>query len=207
MIRRLPMFPLGTVLMPTQLLPLHIFEPRYRELMRQLTEPDSPRELGVVLIERGHEVGGGDQRVATGTVGRLDAAQQSPDGRWMALFTGTQRFQVVEWLPDDPFPQARVEDLPEPEWDPADGPALARAEELVRETLTLAAELGEAGVPAGFELADDPAQRTWQLCAAAPLGPFDRQRLLEAPRSIRLATLVEQAADTRQMLAFRLGGR
>jgi hypothetical protein len=60
-------------------------------------------------------------------------------------------------------------------------------------------------VPADFELVDDPAQRTWQLCAAAPLGPFDRQRLLEAPRSIRLATLVEQAADVRQMLAFRLG--
>lgn len=206
MTRRLPMFPLGTVLMPTQVLPLHIFEPRYRELMRQLTEPESPRELGVVLIERGHEVGGGDQRVAVGTVGRLAAAQQSPDGRWMALFAGAGRFRVVEWLPDDPYPQARVEDLPEPEWDPADGPALARAEELVRETLALAAELGEAAVPAGFELGDDPAERTWQLCAAAPLGPFDRQRLLEAPRSVRLATLVEQVADARQMLAFRLGG-
>ena len=69
--------------------------------------------------------------------------------------------------------------------------ALARAEELVRETLTLAAELGEAAGPAGFELVDDPAERTWQLCAAAPLGPFDRQRLLEAPRSIRLATLLD----------------
>jgi Lon protease-like protein len=205
-IRPLPVFPLGTVLMPTQLLPLHIFEPRYRELMRQLTGPDSRRELGVVLIERGHEVGGGDQRVATGTVGRLAAARETPDGRWMALLTGTDRFRVVEWLPDDPFPRARVEDLPEPEWDPADGPVLERAEELVRETLALAAELGEAAVPAGFELDDDPARRTWQLCAAAPLGPFDRQRLLEAPRSARLAALVEQTADTRQMLAFRLGG-
>jgi Lon protease-like protein len=204
--RCLPIFPLGTVLMPTQLLPLHIFEPRYRELMQQLTQPDSPRELGVVLIERGHEVGGGEQRVATGTVGRLAAAQQASDGRWMALFAGTDRFRVVEWLPDDPFPQATVEEWPEPEWDPADEPVLARAEELVRETLALAAELGEAAAPAGFELVDDPVQRTWQLCAAAPLGPFDRQRLLEAPRSIRLAALVEQTADARQMLAFRLGG-
>ncbi len=206
MTRRLPIFPLGTVLLPTQLLPLHIFEPRYRELMRQLTEPDSPRELGVVLIERGHEVGGGDQRVGTGTVGRLVAAQQTPDGRWMALFTGTERFHVVEWLPDDPFPQARVEGLPEPEWDPVDEPVLARAEELVRDTLALAAELGEAEVPAGFELADDLAERSWQLCAAAPLGPFDRQRLLEASRSVRLVTLMEQTAAAREMLAFRLGG-
>jgi Lon protease-like protein len=159
----------------------------------------------VVLIERGHEVGGGDQRVSTGTVGRLVAAQQTEDGRWMALFAGTERFQVVEWLPDDPFPQARVEELPEPAWDPADEPVLAGAEELVRETLAMAAELGEAGAPSDFELADDLAERTWQLCAVAPLGPFDRQRLLEAPRSIRLATLLQQTADARKVLAFRLG--
>lgn len=206
MIRHLPIFPLGSVLMPTQLLPLHIFEPRYLELMRQLTQPGAAGELGVVLIERGHEVGGGDQRVNTGTLGRLVAGEELPDGRWMAFFGGIGRFRVVEWLADDPFPQARIEDLPEPAWDPADQGMLTSAEEMVREVIALAAELGEAGVPAGFELVDDPVRRTWQLCAVAPLGPFDRQRLLEAPRSVRLVTLLQQTADARQALAFRLGG-
>ncbi len=206
MTRHLPIFPLGSVLMPMQLLPLHIFEPRYRELMQRLTQAGASAELGVVLIERGHEVGGGDQRVEIGTVGRLVAAEQTPDGRWMALFAGTGRFRVVEWLPDDPFPQAHVEELPEPEWDPADDTVLNNAEALIRETLALAAELGEATVPAGFELAGDPAHRAWQLCAAAPLGPFDRQRLLEAPRAVRLVTLMQQAAEARETLAFRLGG-
>jgi Lon protease-like protein len=201
------MFPLGTVLVPTQLLPLHVFEPRYRELMQRLTAPDTVPELGVVLIERGREVGGGDQRVSTGTVARLLEHRQLPDGRWLALCAGTARLRVATWLPDDPFPQAEVEELPDPEWDPDDAAALLTAEQLVRESIAMAAELGEGGVPANLQLSDDPAVRVWQLCAVAPLGPFDRQRLLEATRSVRLATLIDEVADVKRMLAFRLGGR
>jgi Lon protease-like protein len=207
MTRALPMFPLGTVLMPTQLLPLHIFEPRYRELMRQLTGPDAAGELGVVLIERGHEVGGGDERVATGTLARLVEARELPDGRWVALFAGTERLRVVRWLPDDPYPRAEVEELPESGWDPADQAQLGEAEQLVRETASLAAELGEPAIPADVELSDDPVVRVWQLCMVAPLGPLDRQRLLEANRRDRLASLIETVADAKRILAFRLGGR
>jgi uncharacterized protein len=206
MSRLLPIFPLGTVFVPTQVLPLHIFEPRYRALMDRLTAPGAAAELGVVLIERGHEVGGGDQRTDTGSVGRLARAEQFPDGRWLAVFAGTGRFRVVRWLPDDPYPQAEIEDQPEPEWDPADEDALATAEAMVRDALALATELGDVAIPAGFELSSDPIVRTWQLCAVAPLGPFDRQRLLEDPRSVRLARLVEAVSDARRMLAFRLGG-
>jgi Lon protease-like protein len=207
MTRLLPIFPLGTVLMPTQLLPLHVFEPRYRELMQQLAAPDAVPELGVVLIERGHEVGGGDQRVDTGTVARLIEAQQLPDGRWVALFAGTGRFRVVRWLPDEPYPQADVEEVPEPAWDPDEAMLLITAEDQVRAAAALAAQLGEAEDPAGWRLTDDPVLRAWQLCAVAPLGPFDRQRLLEAGRSARLTTLIEQAAEAGRILAFRLGGR
>jgi Lon protease-like protein len=201
------MFPLGTVLMPTQLLPLHVFEPRYRQLMHQLTAPEAVPELGVVLIERGREVGGGDQRVGTGTVARLLEHRQLPDGRWLALCAGTGRLRVVRWLPDDPFPQAEIDELPEPDWDAQDDARLGEAEQLVRESIALAAELGEAGIPANLQLSDDPALRLWQLCAVAPLGPFDRQRLLEATRSVRLAALIDEVAGVKQMLAFRLGGR
>jgi Lon protease-like protein len=201
------MFPLGTVLMPAQLLPLHIFEPRYRELMHRLTAPGTRPELGVVLIERGREVGGGDQRAGTGTLARLLQHQQLPDGRWLALLAGTGRVRVVRWLPDDPFPQAEVEDLPDDACAPAETEALVEAEQLVREAMMLAAELGEPGLPARLHLVDDPALRLWQLCAAAPLGPLDRQRLLEAPRPARLAALISETAAIKQMLAFRLGGR
>jgi Lon protease-like protein len=200
------MFPLGTVLMPTQLLPLHIFEPRYRELMRQLTAPEATGELGVVLIERGHEVGGGDERVDTGTVARLVEARELPDGRWVAIFAGTERLRVVQWLPDDPYPRAEVEELPESGWDPADQAQLDEAEQLVRETAALAAELGEPAIPADVKLSDDPVVRVWQLCMVAPLGPLDRQRLLEANRRARLRSLIDTVADAKRILAFRLGG-
>ncbi len=206
MSRRLPIFPLGSVLLPTQLLPLHVFEPRYRELMARLTVPGAATELGVVLIERGREVGGGDQRVSIGTTARLVEAEMLRDGRWLAVFAGTGRFRVVDWLPDDPYPQAEVVDLPDPEWDPVDDGALAAAEGEVRQALAMAAELREGTVAPGFQLAADPVQRAWQLCAVAPLGPLDRQRLLEAPTAIRLVTLANEVAEVRRMLAFRLSG-
>jgi Lon protease-like protein len=164
-------------------------------------------ELGVVLIERGHEVGGGDERVDTGTVARLLEARQLPDGRWAALFAGTARLRVLEWLADDPYPRALIEEVPEPAWDPEDDALLTDAEGLVRQSLALAAELGESDVPASLPLSDDPALRVWQLCAVAPLGAFDRQRLLEANRRDRLAALLRDVAEANQILAFRLGGR
>ena len=64
------MFPLGTVLLPGGLLPLRLFEPRYLALLSDVLQTDEP-EIGFVLIERGHEAGGGDARFSTGTVGRI----------------------------------------------------------------------------------------------------------------------------------------
>lgn len=208
MSRYLPVFPLGTVLMPTQILPLHIFEDRYRFLMETLTAPGSPAEIGVVLIERGSEVGGGDLRVELGTVAHLIDADRFADGRWMAVFAGSHRFRVESWLPDDPYPQAEVDDLPDPEWDPVDGVLLEEAERTVRESVTLAAELGEPGIRPGFVMSPHPALAAWELCNVAPLGALDRQRVLEVPaHGERLELLSRLVADVSNILAFRLRGR
>ena len=80
------MFPLGTVLVPSLALPLHVFEGRYRALVRHCLAGD--REFGVVLIERGSEVGGGDERFGVGTVARIAEAAQFPDGRWALITIG-----------------------------------------------------------------------------------------------------------------------
>jgi len=205
--RYLPVFPLGAVLLPAQALPLHIFEDRYRQLMDLLTAGGSSGEMGVVLIERGYEVGGGDVRVSTGTVAHLIEAERLPDGRWAAIFVGSHVFRVERWLPDDPFPQAMVEELAEEDWDGRDGDVLSVAEATVREALNLAAELDTTTGTAAFTLSADPARASWELCARAPLGPFDRQRLLEAPtRRDRLSLLAELAGDAARLLAFRLRG-
>ncbi len=105
--RLLPMFPLGTVLYPQAMLPLHVFEPRYRIMMRHCLDTDN--EFGVVLIERGSEVGGGDARFPVGTLARIVQASQLDDGRYAIASVGLQRIRVVQWMPEDPYPLAEVD--------------------------------------------------------------------------------------------------
>ena len=201
----LPMFPLGTVLFPYAPLPLHIFEPRYRSLVTDCLAGD--REFGVVLIERGFEVGGGDSRFNVGTVARLVEASELPDGRWVLMTVGTRRISVATWIPDDPYPLALVHDLPEPPFESASEHALAEAEEAVRRCLAYKAELEEPAAPAMVRLDDDPLRRAYQLAAIAPLGPVDQQQLLESPGVNELIVrLAEVAGEAATLLAYRLSG-
>lgn len=208
MSRYLPVFPLGSPVLPTQILPMHIFEDRYRVLMETLTGFGSTAEMGVVLIARGSEVGGGEARVDTGTVTHLIESERLPDGRWVAIFAGSHRFRVERWLDDDPYPQAVVEEHADEDWDPGEEPLLAAAEASVRGALALAGELGEPVDGAGFTLSTEPAVAAWELCARAPLGAMDRQGLLQAAnRAQRLEMLDRMATDASALLAFRLRGR
>src|SRR6476646_7825142 len=110
--RVIPMFPLGTVLFPHALLPLRVFEPRYRVMTERVLKAE--REFGVVLIERGSEVGGGDTRFDVGTVARVVRAQELPDSGYALATVGLRRIRVTRWLPDDPYPLAEVTDVVEP---------------------------------------------------------------------------------------------
>lgn len=199
------MFPLGSVLFPHVLLPLHIFEPRYRALVADCLRQS--QEFAVVLIERGMEVGGGDARFDIGTVVRIREAAELGDGRWALLGVGTRRIRVTSWLPDDPYPVALVEDLPGTPVPPDARDALDAAEAAVRRALALAGELDEAPVPATFELAGDPEVAVWQLAASAPLGPVDQQRLLGVDDPVeRLLLIAALATDAATVLSFRLSG-
>jgi len=201
----LPMFPLATVLFPHALLPLHVFEPRYRVLVHDCLHQG--REFGVVLIERGHEIGGGDARFGVGTVAHIREAAELADGRWALVCTGTRRVAVRSWLPDDPYPVALVEDRPEGALTAATHDHLATAEGAVRRALALAGELDEAAAPPDVALDPDPAVAAWQLAALAPVGPVDHQRLLEIDDpAARLDLLAGLAADASVLLAYRLSG-
>jgi Lon protease-like protein len=201
----LPMFPLGTVLVPGAGLPLHVFEPRYRQMVRDCLAAD--RRFGVVLIERGSEVGGGDVRSDVGAFARIEEATELPDGRWAMIALGTGRFRVHTWLPDDPYPRAEVDGWPDPPPGPDHDSLLAEAVVLLRRSLALTAEAGEGAPPATFELAADPVLAGHQAVALAPLGPLDRQSLLAAPtpedRVRRLTALLTEEIAT---LELRLGG-
>jgi Lon protease-like protein len=200
------MFPLGAVLFPHVVLPLHVFEPRYRQLTRDCLAGD--REFGVVLIERGHEVGGGDSRFPEGTVAHILEAAEFDDGRWALVTVGTRRIRVCEWLPDAPYPQALVEDAPDVPMDPAatGDDDLRAAERAVRRAIALKIELDEpVGAPHGFELAVDPTVAGWQLAAVAPFGPVDQLRILREDDPVaRLQLVASMAEDEADVLAYRL---
>src|SRR5690348_7136328 len=102
----LAMFPLGNALLPGGVLPLHVFEPRYRVMVREVMQGDG--EFGVVLISRGHEVGGGDTREDVGCRARIARVEELADGRLALVAVGLEPIEVVEWLADDPYPRAIV---------------------------------------------------------------------------------------------------
>lgn len=201
----LPMFPLGTVLVPSMLLPLHVFEERYREMVRDCL--DGTPEMGVVLIQRGSEVGGGDVRTDVGCVARILEVAELPDGRYALQAVGTRRIRVLRWLDDAPYPRAEVEDWPdEPGGEPG-ALAIAREQALarLRRSLALQAELGEPAPPTTVEVSPDPEAASHQVTALAPVGPLDRQRLLAAPGvGARLELAAELLDDAVELLTARL---
>lgn len=199
------MFPLGSVLLPTMPLALHVFEERYRVLARHCLAGD--RELGIVLIERGSEVGGGDVRFGVGTRARIVGAVETDDGRFGLGLVGVARIRVDRWLPDDPYPRAEVSDLSDgvPGGD-AEGRRDA-LERVLRRLLALKAELGEPAARATVELDADPAVAGYQAAALAPLGPVDCQRILEAAGAgERLALAVSLLEEEATVLAHRVAG-
>jgi Lon protease-like protein len=200
------MFPLGMVLFPGAFLPLQVFEPRYRALVADCLA--STPEFGVVLIERGFEVGGGDSRFDVGCVARIVEVGDLPRGRLAVASVGDRRVRVEQWLDDEPYPRAEVLDWPDPE--PVGGEEERRdtvAGEL-RRVLALASELGEP-VPAAaaVEALDDVVLASYQLAALSPVGPLDRLALLaSATVHARFDLLSSLLADVADVLASRLGG-
>lgn len=184
------MFPLGSVLFPHMPLPLQLFERRYLMMLGHLLESDDP-QFGVVLIERGVEVGGGEQRLDFGTMARV-VEVDARAGDTGVLAMGTNRIHVPRWLPDDPFPRAQVEIIPELEWDDALAALLHETEEAVRMLLRRAAELaaGQARTlwPAEVTISENPVVACWQLAAITPLGPLDHFDLLRSATCEELLT-------------------
>jgi Lon protease-like protein len=201
----LAMFPLGRVLFPHEMLSLHVFEPRYRLMIRQVMAGD--REFGVVLIERGSEVGGGDTRFGVATVARVVRAVETPDGRFAVTAVGTRRVQVVRWLADDPYPQADVVALAEDAGPVAEHePARQRVHDSLERLVAVARRVDPA-VAAPAALATDPTTASYEVAAVSTLGALDAQRVLEAPDAVArlglLATaLDERAEDLRARLAL-----
>ena len=200
----MPMFPLGTVLLPGVVLPLHVFEPRYQQLVRDCVDA-TEHEFGVVLIDRGSEVGGGDTRSDVGVVATMLQVAALQGGRFAVVTVGTRRFRVISWLPDDPYPRADVEEWP-------DGPVEVSTERLeatagrARRCAGLAVEMGDrSSVPEG-ELTGEPSADSFLLAAISPFGPVDQYAALCAPDPLARLDVIDRLLDDVEAgLRFRLG--
>ena len=173
---RLPLFPLGTVLFPGLLLPLHVFEDRYRALVRDLVDgpEEDARAFGVVAIREGREVGDGGIRSLhpVGCLADLRQVEPHADGRFDIVATGARRFRIDSVdATSRPYLQAEVEFLDEPDGEAAT--VLARTVAALwgayRQALT--------GSPPDDpdELPDDPGVLSYLVAAATILDLGDKQ--------------------------------
>ena len=188
------MFPLGLALLPGAVLPLHIFEPRYRRMVADLLSADDDMRFGVVLIERGRESGGGETRSDGGTVARVLDVRVLEDGRFTMLTVGSDRFVVDTWLPDDPYPEAMVTALDDDETGPP-----SDAPELIERAVDLARRAGHSvEAPERIDVCPTFAAAAMGAIAAAAIAPIaevDRQRLLRLTSESKRRTAVEEALD------------
>ncbi len=206
----IPLFPLGSVLYPGLALPLHIFEQRYRLLVSRLEAgtTEEERSFGVVAIRSGHEVGAASVSALheVGTTALLRRVTPYPDGRSDILTTGARRFRLLAVDQSQPYLQAEVEWLPEPNEAPSDLDSLATevASQFTEYQQTLAGDADDTEEPS-TTLPDDPTVLSYLVSAAMVLDLPDRQRLLAAPTTAdRLRTLT--GLLSRELAALRLLG-
>jgi len=209
----LAMFPLEAALLPDQDLPLRIFEPRYSALVRHCVEHGDP--FGVVLIARGREVGGGESRYDVGMLSRIIECVDQGSGRYSLRCRTGERIRVSEWLPDDPYPRARVRLWPDEPGDPVTHAQLLDVEDRVMDLFARIAEARDVVLPdrallLGPDGPDSPdigdaGQRLYALASRLPIGTADRYSVLSAPSAADRLTALHEAVDAvAEMVEFEL---
>ena len=183
----LPLFPLGTVLYPGLVLPLHIFEERYRQLVRDLLDGPDPRRFGVIAIRKGRETGvdGVSALYEIGCTATLREVKQYDDGRFDLVTVGTQRFRLAGLDRSLPYLRGEIDLLAEETGDEAAASLAAQAvQRAFRAYLDALATRGAARihVPA---LPDEPVMLSYLVAASMIIELGDRQVLLAEPDALR----------------------
>lgn len=178
-VQRLPLFPLQTVLMPGGTLPLHIFEPRYRAMIKHCLDGD--RRFGVVLIAEGVEVGGQAIPHQVGTIAVIQQAEPQADGRYFLVTTGAERFSIQQtWLEPSGYLMGELHLRPEV----IDITPSAMAElvsQLRQELIALIGQLAKEPAPLNDDLAQmaDPVRLSGMAATLLQTAPDEKQQLLE----------------------------
>lgn len=199
---RAPLFPLHMVLFPGATMPLHVFELRYRVMMDHVLDGD--RRFVIAAIRQGMEVGGPADVYSTGTLAEVEQVQRSEEGRMAIVVRGMRRVRIETRLPDDPFPAAEVDPVPEQLGLDADR-AMTHARAALHRYLSVVAKLRGTDVTAPALGEDDAIKVSFLLADALHVDLPDRQRLLEAPDAAARLNLVEQLARDEARLLDMVG--
>jgi Lon protease-like protein len=200
----LPLFPLGTVLYPGLLLPLHIFEERYRQLVRDLLDGPEPRRFGVIAIREGRETGadGVSALYEVGCTATLRQVSEHDDGRFDIVVAGTQRFRLGGLDHSRPYLQGETELLAEDTGDEAAAGLEAQAvQRAFRAYLDMLASRGVAVVSIP-DLPDDPLLLSYLVGASMVVDLPDKQALLAEPDGLSRLT-AERALLSRETTMLR----
>lgn len=185
MAQLLALFPLNTVLFPRTVLPLHIFEPRYKQMIGRCLQLNQP--FGVVLIKEGAEIGGPAEPYDVGTTASIQSALKFEDGRLLLAAVGEQRFRIREVVQREPYLVAVVDLL-----DEQVSSCTAAMAEHVRDLYMRhrnALEHATGIVEQMDELSDDPAMLSYQLSDQFHIMFRSKQQLLEAELDERLEAI------------------
>lgn len=205
------MFPLQSALLPGETLPLRIFEPRYTRLVQDCLAAPEP-EFGVVLISRGSEVGGDDERSDVGTLARITEHADLGGGHYHLLAAITERIRVQRWLPDDPYPRAVADPWPDEPGPPVDDERMGQVIDAILALYGRVARARGGQVPPDAlavddAIADDPGRHLYALAARVPMGQADRYAVLTAPTAAgRVDVLLDAIETVSALIDFQLSG-
>lgn len=195
--RNIPLFPLRIVLFPHMLLPLHIFEERYKQMIRECWEGD--RLFGVVLIRESPGGRGPASPYEVGTTAHIEDLVRFEDGRMNLVTLGQERFRILQITQSEPFLRAEVKMIYDTPIDPAD------LRELVEQTSELAREyiqllLRQVGRrPQQLDLPTDPEHLSFVLSSSLQIDMEERQALLELTstqaRLVKLKDWLQRETD------------
>jgi len=187
MSQRLPLFPLGAVLYPGMLLPLHIFEERYRRLVQDLLAGPEPRRFGVIAIRKGRETGveGVHSLYEIGCTATLRRVEEYEDGRFDLVTVGTQRFRLLGLDQTLPYFQGEIEPLADDVVDlTAAAPVVRAVQVAFRAYLDALTESGGATVRIE-DLPDEPVLLSFLVAASVVIDLPERQALLTESDTLR----------------------
>ena len=205
--RQIPLFPLQAVLFPGGFLPLHIFEPRYRTMIKFCLEHES--EFGVVLIKEGEETGETAVPCDVGTAVRILHVEHLDDGRMHIVTAGEYRFQILEIQEHLSYLTGRVRMLDDLETEIESVPEslTAEIEELYKAYETLSSRLIFAWSPPE-EQPDDPRELAYQVGIRLRISLKEKQTLLETiPLEQLLTREIEILTDQNRRIAFQLAAQ